>query len=119
MLLSRLLNRFKGVASLFLSHVDPNRKARMKEPMILMALLLPFLGGCESYTWLVYENPSLSGAKEGRECLSPDAVGLGRTVDLSGHEAMRLGDITKVRRIEYQVTKLHGFGKECIVAHGE
>jgi hypothetical protein len=55
MLLSRLLNRFKGVASLFLSHVDPNRKARMKEPLILMALLLPFLGGCESYTWLVYE----------------------------------------------------------------
>jgi len=27
MLLSRLLNRFKGIASLFLSHVDPNRKA--------------------------------------------------------------------------------------------
>ena len=91
----------------------------MKARMILMALLLPFLGGCESYSWLVYENPSLTGAKEGQQCLSHDPVGLGRKVDLTGHEAMRLGNITKVRSVEYQVTKFHGFGKECVVAHGE
>jgi hypothetical protein len=91
----------------------------MNKAMILVTLLLPFLGGCESYSWLVYENPSLTGAKEGRECLPPDPLGLARKVDLTGHEAMRLGGITKVRSIEYHVKKFHGVGKECVVAYGE
>jgi hypothetical protein len=91
----------------------------MTKPLILIALLLPLLGGCESYAWLVYTNPSLTGAKEGRECLPPDPVGFGRTVDLTGHEASRLGGITKVRSVEYRVTKFHGVGSECVVAYGE
>ena len=91
----------------------------MKITMMLIAMLLPVLAGCESHTWLVYSNPSLSDAKEGRECLSPDPLGLGRKVDLTGNEAMRVGGITKVRSIEYQVVKLHGWGRECVVAHGE
>jgi hypothetical protein len=92
----------------------------MKELIILISILLPLLTGCESYTWLVYANPSLTGgAKEGQECLSQDPLGLGRKVDLTGQEAMRVGGITKVRNIEYQVMKFHGFGKECVVAHGE
>ena len=92
----------------------------MTKSMILLALLLPLLEGCESYRWLVYANPSVSGgAKEGRQCLSPDPLGLGRTVDLTGHEAMRIGELTTVRRVEYHVTKFHGVGKECVVAYGE
>ena len=92
----------------------------MTKSMVLMALLLPLLGGCESYKWLVYANPSVTGgAKEGRQCLPPDPLGLGRAVDLTGQEAMRAGEITKVRSVEYHVTKFHGLGKECVVAYGE
>ncbi len=92
----------------------------MRNPMMLAAILLPLLGGCESYTWSVYANPSLTGSdKQGRECLPHDPLGLGRRVDLTGHEAMRVGGITKVRNIEYQVTKFHGVGRECVVAYGE
>ena len=91
----------------------------MKRTMMLLATLLPVLAGCESYTWSVYSNPSLNGAREGRECLSPDPLGLGRSVDLTGNEAMRVGGITKVRSIEYQVVKFHGWGQECVVAQGE
>jgi hypothetical protein len=88
--------------------------------MLIAVLLLPLVGGCEMYTWLVYENPSLSGgAKYGQDCLPLDPLGLGRKVDLTGREAMRVGGITKVRTIEYQVTKFHGLGKECVIAYGE
>ena len=91
----------------------------MKRPIILLvAMLLPIVTGCESYTWLLFANPSVSGAKQGRECF-PDPLGLGRKVDLTGSEAMRLGGITKVSRIEYHVAKFHGLGKECVIAHGE
>ena len=91
----------------------------MKKRMLLIAMLLPVLAGCESYTWLLFANPSLNGGKEGRECLPSDPLGFGRTVDLTGNEAMRLGSITKVRSVEYSVNKFHGVGKECVVAHGE
>jgi len=91
----------------------------MTKRMLLIAMLLAVLAGCESYTWLLFSNPSLSGGKEGRECLPSDPLGFGRTVDLTGNEAMRLGSITKVRSVEYSVNKFHGVGKECVVAHGE
>jgi hypothetical protein len=91
----------------------------MTKAIILMAILLPLLAGCESYKWLIYSNPTLTGAKEGQECLSADPLGLGRTVDLTGHEAMRVGGITKVRSVEYHVKKFHGVGRECVVAYGE
>jgi hypothetical protein len=91
----------------------------MKKPRILIALLLPVLAGCESHTWMMYANPSLSDAKQGRECLPPDPLGLGRQLDLTGNEAMHLGGITKVRSIEYQVAKFHGVGKECVIVRGE
>ena len=91
----------------------------MKRSMMLLAMLLPLLLGCESSKELLYANPSLSGAKEGQQCLPPDPLGLGRTLDLTGNEAMRVGGITKVRSIEYSVTKFHGVGRECVIAHGE
>ena len=91
----------------------------MKRPMMLIGMLLPLLLGCESSKELLYANPSLTGAKAGQECLPPDPLGLGRKLDLTGTEAMRLGGITKVRRIEYEVTKFHGLGRECVIAHGE
>ena len=90
----------------------------MKRPMMLIAMLLPLLLGCESSTWLLYANPSVSGEKKGQECF-PGPLGLGRKLDLTGNEAIRLGGITKVRSIEYDVTKFHGLGRECVVAHGE
>jgi hypothetical protein len=84
---------------------------------MLIAMFLPFLAGCESYTWLVYANPSVSSAKQGEECM-PDPLGLGR-VDLTGNEAVRIGGIKKVRSIEYHVAKFYGLGRECIIAQGE
>ena len=86
---------------------------------MLIAMVLPFLSGCQSYKSLLYVNPSISDAKQGQQCLPPDPVGLGRTLDLNGGEAMRLGGITKLRRLEYQVVKFHGVGRECVIAHGE
>ncbi|HEX8750737.1 MAG TPA: hypothetical protein VF732_06450 [Nitrospira sp.] len=91
----------------------------MNRSMMLIAMLLPLLLGCESSKALLYANPSLSGAKEGQQCLPLDPLGLGRTLDLTGNEAMRVGGITKVRSVEYSVTKFHGFGNECVIAHGE
>ena len=91
----------------------------MKRPIMLIAMLLPLLLGCESSAALLYANPSLNGSKEGQQCLPADPLGLGRTLDLSGNEAMRVGGITKVRSIEYSVNKFHGVGRECVIAHGE
>jgi hypothetical protein len=90
-----------------------------RNPLVLLiATALPIVAGCENSTSLLYANPALHGEKEGQECLS-DPLGVGRKVDLTGREAMRLGSITKVRRIEYRVTKFHGLGKECVIAQGE
>lgn len=91
----------------------------MKSILLLTAMMwLPFLTGCQSYTWLVYANPSVGDAKEGQQC-RPDIIGLGPHVDLTGNEAMRLGGLTKARTVEYRVATFHGWGKECIVARGE
>jgi hypothetical protein len=91
----------------------------MKRPMMLIAMLMPLFLGCESSTELLYANPSLSSAKEGQECLPPDPLGLGRKLDLTGNEAMRLGDIATVRSVEYHVNSFHGWGRECVTARGE
>lgn len=85
---------------------------------MLIAMLLPLLLGCESSTWLLYANPSLSGEKQGQECFR-DPLGLGRKLDLTGNEAMRLGDIATVRSVEYHVNSFHGWGRECVTARGE
>jgi hypothetical protein len=90
----------------------------MKRAFFLIAVLAPVLAGCQSHTWLLYGNPPLSGAKQGEECLI-DLFGLGRTLDWTGNEAMRLGGLTTVRSVEYQVASLHGWGRECVVAHGD
>jgi predicted hotdog family 3-hydroxylacyl-ACP dehydratase len=45
--------------------------------------------------------------------------GLGRKLDLTGKEAMRLGDIATVRSVEYHVNSFHGWGRECVTARGE
>lgn len=86
---------------------------------MLIAMVLPLLSGCESYKRSLYDNPSIPDAKQGQECLPPDPVGLGRSLDLNGGEAMRLGGITKLRRLEYQVVKFQGVGRECVIAYGE
>jgi hypothetical protein len=91
----------------------------MKKSLLLItSMLLPLLTSCQSYTWIVYANPSVDDAKVGQQC-RPDIIGLGPHVDLTGYEAMRLGGLTKARTVEYRVTNFHGWGKECIVAHGE
>jgi hypothetical protein len=90
----------------------------MKRLMMIMTVLMPLIAGCQSYDWLVYANPPLSGTKEGQECAHV-LFGLGPNVDMSGNEAKRRGAITNVSRVEYHLTSVHGVGKECIVARGE
>ncbi|MDK2741293.1 MAG: hypothetical protein NDI90_00125 [Nitrospira sp. BO4] len=93
----------------------------MKRPVMLIAILPLLASGCESSTTLIYAslNSSVSSTKQGQECQTPDPVGLGRKLDLNGGEAMRLGGITRVSTIEYQVVKYLGVGKECVVAYGD
>ena len=91
----------------------------MARHILLFAMLLPVLAGCESQTSMIYASPSLPDSKEGRQCLPHFILGLGRQLDLTGKEAMHLGGITTPRSLEYQVTKFHGVGTECIIARGE
>ena len=91
----------------------------MKRLVMLIAIGLSLLSGCESSKRLLYENPSINDAKQGQECLLPDPVGLGRSLDVYGGEAMRRSGITKLRSLEYQVVKFHSVGRECVIAHGE
>jgi hypothetical protein len=86
--------------------------------MLLIAMLLPVVAGCESYTWPVYKNPSIADSRQGRDCRTL-VFGLGGTVDPTGTQAMHQGGITKVRSTEYRVSTLHGVGTECMIAHGE
>ncbi len=94
------------------------KKGAMKKSLVLIAMLLPVLAGCQSHSWLVYANPPVNGEKQGQECLL-DLFGLGRKLDLTGNEAMRLGGIAIVRSVEYQVSSFHGWGRECVTARGE
>jgi len=93
----------------------------MKRPVMLIAVLPLLVAGCESSTSLIYAslNSSIGSTKQGQQCQTPDPVGLGRKLDLNGGEAMRLGGITRVKTIEYQVVKFLGVGKECVIAHGD
>lgn len=90
----------------------------MKGLLSVITIVVPLCAGCESSTWLLYANPSVNAVKQGEQCF-PDPLGLGRTIDLTGNEAMRLGNVTRVRSIEYRVAKFHGLGKECVTAQGE
>jgi hypothetical protein len=90
----------------------------MNGRMLLIAMLLPVVAGCESYSWFAYKNPSITDVKQGRDCRVL-VFGLGGSVDVTGIQAMRLGGITKVRSTEYRVNTLQGVGNECVIANGE
>jgi hypothetical protein len=83
---------------------------------MLILMLLPVLTSCQSYTWLLYANPSSSDARQGQECRF-DLFGV--RVDLSGNKAMTAGGISKARSLEYQVSSFLGWGQECMIARGE
>ena len=91
----------------------------MARHILLIAMLLSVLAGCESQTSVMYASPSLPDTKEGRECLPYFPLGLGRQLDLTGKEAMRVGGITTPRSFEYHVNKFYGVGTECLIARGE
>jgi hypothetical protein len=90
----------------------------MNGRILLIAMLLPLVVGCESYTWLVYKNASVPDVKQGHDC-QVRVFGLGSAVDETGIQAMRLGAIRHVRSTEYRVHTVHGVGKECVIARGE
>jgi hypothetical protein len=94
------------------------RKETMVRGILMMTMFFPLVAGCESYSWSVYNNPSIRAVKEGRDCRVL-VFGLGGSVDPTGVQAMHLGDITKVRSTEYRVNTLQGVGNECVIAHGE
>ena len=85
---------------------------------LLLAMLLPAVAGCESYSWSLYKNPLVADVKQGQDCRVL-VFGLGGSVDPTGIQAMRLGGITKVRSTDYRVNTLQGVGNECVIAHGE
>lgn len=90
----------------------------MKRLTIVVILVVPLLGGCQSHTWLLYANPPVTGEREGQQCATV-VFGLGPNVDLSGNEAIRLGGITKPTTVQYRMNSFHGVGKECVLARGE
>lgn len=87
----------------------------MKRLMSLIALLMPLCAGCESYTWLLYENPSLSATKQGEQCF-PDPLGLGRSIDLTGNAAWHYHQSKEHRVSRCQVS---WSGQRIVVAQGE
>jgi hypothetical protein len=94
------------------------RKVAMNGQIWLIATLLSAVAGCESYSWSVYNNPLIPDVKQGQDCRVL-VFGLGGSVDPTGREAMRLGDITRVRNTEFRVNTIQGVGNECVIAHGE
>ena len=61
---------------------------------VLIAMLLPVLAGCQSYTrTLGPTNPTITDAKQGQDCRSQ--FGIGDVPDLTGTQAIRSGGITK------------------------
>ena len=94
------------------------RKVAMNGQIWLIATLLSAVAGCESYSWSVYNNPLIPDVKQGQDCRVL-VFGLGGSVDPTGREAMRLGDITRVRNTEFRVNTVQGVGNECVIAHGE
>ena len=91
----------------------------MNGQVVLIAMLLPVLAGCESYVRpLGYANSVIADAKQGQDCRVL-VFGLGGMADVTGTQAIRLGGITKLRSAEYRVNTLGGVGSECVIAHGE
>jgi hypothetical protein len=91
----------------------------MNARVILIAMLLPVIAGCESYTRsLGYLNSSVNDAKQGQDCRVL-VFGLGGLADVTGTQATHQGGITKLRSAEYRVNTLQGVGNECVIAHGE
>ena len=85
---------------------------------VLIAMLLPVLAGCQSYTRpLGLTNSTITDTKQGQDCESQ--FGIGGVPDLTGMQAMRSGGITKLRSTEYRVHAFSGVGSECVIAHGE
>ena len=95
-----------------------HERVTMNGRILSIAMLLLFVAGCESYTWVVYNNAAVPDMKEGRDC-RVHVFGLGGAVDETGIKAMRLGAITRVRSTEYRVNTIQGVGNECVIAHGE
>lgn len=86
--------------------------------LFVLAMLLPVLAGCQSYTRpLGLTNSTITDAKQGQDCESQ--FGIGSVPDLTGMQAMRSGGITKLRSTEYRVHAFSGVGSECVIAHGE
>jgi len=84
--------------------------------LVLIALLLPSLSGCESYIIpLGTTNPTIIDAKQGQDCRGY----LTGVPDVTRIQAMHLGGITKLRSSEYRVTAYSGIGNECVIARGE
>ncbi len=87
--------------------------------MVLIAILLPVLAGCVSYTRpMGYMNSSINDAKQGQDCRTV-VFGHGGMPDVTMVQAIRLGGITRLRSAEYRVNTLQGVGSECVIAHGE
>ncbi len=91
----------------------------MNARVVVIAMLLPVLAGCESYTRpFGYLNSSITDAKQGQDCRVL-VFGLGGLADVTGTQAIRQGGITKLRSAEYRVNTIEGVGTECVIAHGE
>ncbi|HSL03645.1 MAG TPA: hypothetical protein VK901_08920 [Nitrospiraceae bacterium] len=85
---------------------------------VLIAMLLPVLAGCQTYTGsLGLINSTITAAKHGQDCRSQ--YGFGDVPDLTGTQAIRSGGITNLRSLEYRVNTFLGVGSECVIAHGE
>ena len=86
---------------------------------VLSAMLLPVLAGCESYARpLGGTNAAIPDAKQGQDC-RVQVFGIGGVPDLTGAQAMRSGEITKLRSAEYRVNTVVGVGRECVIVTGE
>ena len=87
--------------------------------VMLIAMLLPVLAGCQSYVRpLGGTNPTFPDAKQGQDC-RVHVFGIGGGPDVSGMQAMRLGGISKLRSAEYRANAFAGVGRECVIAYGE
>ena len=87
--------------------------------LLLSAMLLPVLAGCESYARpLGGTNTAIPDAKQGQDC-RVQVFGIGGVPDLTSAQAMRSGEISKLRSAEYRVNTVVGVGRECVIVTGE
>jgi hypothetical protein len=92
---------------------------RVKQSLAwLIGVLLPILSGCFSYTTPVGpSNHSVADVKQGEDCTVLVFEQSHHTPNVP--EAMRQGDITKLRSADYREATFIGIGNKCIIAHGE